>query len=86
MTESTVWTTRRQATTKKITTPTIFRRFPWVTAFWVEPVFAWTAPVILIETAATRARRMRIRLPVIRDRSILPVVPLIIPLLDVEGQ
>ena len=77
MIEKMVWTTRRAATTKKITIAIVFRCFPRLMVFWVEPVLAWIAPVILSETAATRARRMRTRFPVIRDMGDLPTVPLI---------
>ena len=52
--------------------------------FCVDPVFAWTTPVTVSETAAIRASRMRMRFPVIRDRRERPVVPLITSLLKVE--
>ena len=72
-----MWATRRAATTKKIVIAIVFRCFPRSIVFWVEPVFAWTAPVMLSETAAIRARRIKIRFPVIRDSGELPEVPLI---------
>lgn len=82
--ENMVWITRRATTTRKIATAIVFRCFPRSMVFWVEPVFAWTAPVMLSVTAPIRAIRMRTRFPVIRDNGELPVVPLISSLLYVE--